>query len=131
MEQSSAGIDIVNLTRRHTPTGVPFVRIAKAVLGVKYDLAIVFIGARRSRNLNNKYRNKDKETNVLSFPLDKNSGEIYLNLNLIEKQVKNFDRKYTNLVAYLFIHGLLHLKGMDHGSTMEKKEEEFLSRFGF
>ena len=86
------------------------------------------------KNLNRKFRNKNKATDVLSFPfytkkeLRKrliNEKEIYLgdviiNLNKIKdkKKLKNFKNELNNL----WIHGLVHLFGHDH-----KKEKDFLA----
>ncbi len=119
---------ITNKTRGSVPS-VFFEKIKDAVLGKKYNLSLVFIGRRRSRNLNFKFRGKDKPTNILSYTLDKNNGEIFLTPEVIKREMKKFGRKYDNFVAFLFIHGLLHLKGFEHGSRMEKAEELYRKRF--
>jgi len=98
---------------------VPFSKIKESVLDNDYELSLVFIGDKLSRKLNRIYRGKDKPTNILSFPITKNSGEIFINLS----RAKPFGP------AYLFIHGLLHLKGMQHGRRMERTEEKFLKEF--
>ena len=54
---------------------------------------------------------KDKPTNILSFPLTKNTGEILLCPAVIKKEVKNFNKTFTELLGFLVIHGMLHLKG--------------------
>jgi ssRNA-specific RNase YbeY (16S rRNA maturation enzyme) len=43
---------------------------------------------------------------------------------------KDFDRSYENFIYFLFIHGCVHLKGYDHGSTMERIEAKFRKEFG-
>jgi probable rRNA maturation factor len=116
-------------TTKSTPPSVPFVKIKNAVLGKNYDLSLVFIGEKKSKKLNFSYRGKNKPTNILSFTLDKNSGEIFITPSVAKKQLKIFNRKYNNFVAFLFIHGLLHLKGMEHGSTMEEAEEKLRKKF--
>ncbi len=118
-------------TTKDTVPAVSFGAIKNAILGTQYELSLVCIGEKRSRRLNRTYRNKDYSTNVLSFPLDKKSGEIFLTLPLIKRQTKKFNKTYTQLVAFLFIHGLLHLKGMEHGSTMERAEKKFCTMFGY
>jgi ssRNA-specific RNase YbeY (16S rRNA maturation enzyme) len=45
-------------------------------------------------------------------------------------EAKKFDREYENFLGFLFIHGLVHLKGYDHGSTMESIEIQFRKQFG-
>lgn len=109
---------------------VLFAPIAEYVLGKKYTLSIVLCGDHLSRRLNKTYRAKDRPTNILSFNLAKNEGEIYLCLPQIRREQKKFDRNFDNLVAFLLIHGLFHLKGMEHGSTMESKEAAAQKAFG-
>ncbi len=125
MEKS---FQITNKTKGTLPK-VPFEKMKNFALGEKYNLSLVFIGKETSKKLNHKYRGKNKETNILSFPLDKKNGEIFINLKLAHKQKENFDRKLANFVAFLFIHGLTHLKGMQHGSKMEKAEEVIRRKF--
>lgn len=105
----------------------PLEPLARAVLGERYDLSVVLCANALSRQLNLKFRGKDKPTNVLSFPIDKNLGELFLNLPLIKQEVPNFDADFQKHFIFLFIHGLLHLKGMDHGSKMEQAEKKFLA----
>ena len=121
-------LSITNTTKGKLPR-LPFVLIKEAVLGKKYELSLVFIGSSKSRSLNRIHRAKDKPTNILSFELSKNSGEIFIDLGLSKKQAKKFDRKEDNFLAFLFIHGLFHLKGFDHGDTMEKAEQKVRSKF--
>jgi probable rRNA maturation factor len=84
------------------------------------------------KNLNNKFRKKNKSTDVLSFPFhsEKNLkkilkkekevylGDIIINLNKVnsKKSLKNFKFEFDKL----WIHGLIHLFGHDH-----KKEKDF------
>ena len=119
---------ITNKTKGKLP-GLPFAQMKDAVMGKKYELSLVFVGEKRSRKLNKEYRQKDKSGNVLSFPLDKKNGEIFICPVRARREMKNFGRKYDNFIAFLFIHGLCHLKGMDHGSTMEKAEEKIRAQF--
>jgi probable rRNA maturation factor len=111
------------------PAGVPFVSIKEKILGVKYELSVSFISAITQRKLNNTYRGKDKSTNILSFPLSKNSGEITFDLTLVKKEAPSFNMTYSEFLKYLFIHGCLHLKGFVHSSTMDKEEKKYLKMF--
>ena len=126
----SENFTITNTTKS-TPPSVPFAKIKNAVLGEKYSLSLVFVGDKKSQTLNNSYRGKNKPTNCLSFSLDKNSGEIFLNLKKATREAKFFDRKFDNFVAFLFIHSCLHLKGYDHSSTMKEAEMKFEKKFQF
>ncbi len=125
----SESFQILNMTKGALPS-VPFAVIKDAILGKKYELSLVFCGNKKSKELNKIYRNKDYTPNVLSFPLDKNSGEIFINPHVAKKEAVKFDKNYKDFVGFLFIHGCLHLKGMEHGSRMEKAEEKFQKKFG-
>ncbi len=123
-----------NLTISKTIKGklpsLPFDLMKEAVLGKDYDLSLVFVADKLSRRLNRERREKDKPTNILSFSLDDSNGEIFINLKLATKQAPEFERDPKNFIAFLFIHGLFHLKGFDHGSRMESKEKEIRKMFG-
>ena len=108
---------------------LPFCRMKDAVLGTTYTLSLVFIGDTRSRALNQTYRGKDTPTDILSFPLSKQDGEIFINLKRARMNAKKHGASETQFLKRLFIHGLLHLKGMEHGSTMDTEETKFLKRF--
>lgn len=110
---------------------MPFALMAEKILGKSYELSILFATKKESQTLNNTYRGKNYPTNVLSFPLSTHSGEIVLHLPTAKKEAKNFDMRYEDFVGFLFIHGLLHLKGFDHGSTMEQRERFWLKKFNF
>jgi rRNA maturation RNase YbeY len=100
-------------------------KLKKDILGKKYSLSIAFISEKKSRAINKKYRKKDKPTNVLAFPLSKTAGEILLCKPVIRKEAKNFDKTFEEFLFYLVIHGMLHLKGMRHGSIMERAENKY------
>lgn len=106
-----------------------FDQIKKAVLGSEYELSLVFCSAKKIQELNKIYRNINKPTDILSFPLSKNSGEILICKSETRKMMKEFGRTYENFLVFLFIHGCVHLKGYDHGAKMEKVEEKFRKLF--
>lgn len=64
---------------------------------------------------------------MLSFPLSKKSGEIFIDLVTANKEAKEFGMSLGEFVKYLFIHACLHLKGMEHGDTMEQAEKKLLN----
>ena len=68
-------------------------------------------------------------TNILAFPLGKEEGEIFIDLKKSRADAPLFERVYSNFVGFLFIHALLHLKGFEHGSKMERKEVSLRNRF--
>lgn len=112
-----------------TPVGVPFVLIKNKILGEKYDLSLSLLTSLKQKQINLKYRNKKETTNILSFPLSKNSGEITIDPIKVKKDAPLFDMTYTQFFKYLFIHGCLHLKGLEHSSTMERQERKYLKIF--
>jgi probable rRNA maturation factor len=99
------------------------------VLGKKYNLSLVFSGDTLMKRLNKKYRKKDYAPNVLSFPIDKEEGEIFISTSVAERESKKFAMSYKSFIGYLFIHGMLHLKGHRHGSKMNRMERELLKSF--
>ncbi len=108
-----------------------FDKIKQDILGKEYSLSVAFVSEKKSREINKKYRNIDKPTNVLSFALHEDAGEIILCKNVIKKELKKFDKTLPELVNFLVVHGMLHLKGFDHGAKMEKMEAKYLSRTKF
>lgn len=108
---------------------LPFAQIKNKILGKKYELNLVFIDEKKIHELNKIYRKVDSPTDILSFPLEKNSGEIFICEKLSKKKAEDFDRKYNNFLAFLFIHGCVHLLGYDHGNIMENLEVKFRKFF--
>ncbi len=123
-------VSITNMTKGNPLKGLPFQLIKDKVLGKKYELSLVFCGPRKSRELNFKFRGKNKPTNVLSFPLSQNSGEIFIAPAVVKKEASKFGKTFNAFIAQLLIHGLFHLKGMEHGGTMEKAEAKIQKYFG-
>ncbi len=119
---------ITNKTNGTLPR-VPFARLKDAILGNDYSLSVAIVPPRESHRLNLTYRGKDKPTNVLSFPYSKTSGELVLDIATSRKQAPDFEMSERTFLMYLVIHGMLHLKGYDHGSIMEREEKKFLKIF--
>lgn len=108
---------------------IPFLSIKEVILGKNYNLSIIFCTPDESRLRNKKYRDKNYSTNILSFPLEKNEGEIYISLSTARADAHKFEMSYKKFLHLLIIHGLLHLKGHAHGSTMKKLEDNYLHKF--
>lgn len=119
-------LTLSSTVKRKPPVSRAFLsRATKIVLGKQYDLTLVFIGKNKSLSLNSRYRNIKKPTDILSFELEKNLGEMYIQPDMAKRKAPLFERSYENYLKFLFIHGLCHLKGMDHGSRMEYQERKF------
>ncbi len=126
----TGSVDIRNTTRSNTPR-IPFEKIAKAILPKTYSLSIVVCGDNLSRRMNREYRKKTYAPNVLSFPIGKIEGEIFLNIRKAEREAKTFGMKTIDRTAHLFVHGCFHLLGYDHGEKMDALEVKVLRKFGF
>lgn len=99
-----------------------FTKIKKDILGSRYDLSVVLVSPTVMRRaMKYKASATKKVSNVLAFPLSKTSGEILI----CKTAAKPFS------VEFLFIHGLLHLKGLKHGCIMERMENRLLKKYGF
>lgn len=99
-----------------------------------FDASLIIVGKRKIRSINRDYRNKDKETDVISFAnidsndydfLDEriNLGDIFINVDRVYSQAKKYEHSEKREFIFLFVHGLLHLLGYDH---MEKNDEEIM-----
>jgi len=121
-------VSITSITKGKVPD-LPFSVIKDSILGKKYELSLVFSDKKTIQKLNIQYRNMDYVPNILSFPYSKQSGEIFIHLPTAKKQAPDFEMEFREYVLFLFIHGCLHLKGMEHSSTMESKEKEILKKY--
>ncbi len=118
----------ISHTTRSYPT-LPYAEMKDAILGKSYMLSLTFVGERKAQSLNKQYRNAAYVPNVLSFPLTKEMGEIFITPKVAAKEAHKYDMTPKGYIGYLFIHGLLHLKGYPHGDTMEKLEKKFTTQF--
>lgn len=87
---------------------------------LKGSISVVIIGDQRMRTLNRIYRGKDNVTDVLSFAEVRDCasepdflGEIFIDLNVIKKQAKQFAPSFRFELAFIVIHGTLHLLGYE------------------
>lgn len=103
--------------------------IKNKALGKRYELSLTLFGDLLSKKINRARKHKNQVANVLSFPLSKQSGEIFINPNSIKQQHRLFNLSEKDYFIYLFIHSCLHLKGMTHGSTMEAVEKRLMKKF--
>jgi len=108
---------------------LPFNAIKNNVLGARYRLEAVFVTPLESQMLNKHYRKKNKPANVLSFPLSAHEGQLIICLAKARREAGSYGRTHTSFIGYLLIHGLLHLKGYRHGSTMESEENRLGAKF--
>ena len=120
--------NFTNRTQSKLPR-LPFLYIKEKILGKEYKLDLSFIPASKQKELNFKFRKINKSTNILSFPLSDKSGEITIDPAKAKKDAPLFEMPYSIFLKYLFIHGCLHLKGLEHSSIMEEEEKKYLKIF--
>ena len=118
----------ITATARSYPR-LPFDAMKDAILGTSYELSLVFVGRDRARSINQTTRTKSYAPNVLSFPLTDGAGEIFITPTVARTEAKKFNMTPTGYIGYLFIHGLLHLKGYDHGASMDRLEATYCKKF--
>lgn len=119
----------LSVTKNGTLPRVPFLAIKEKVLGKSYNLYISFVDETTAKNLNKVHRKKTYVPNTLSFSLSEKTGEIVMCIPAIKKEYKKFGMTYKKYLIFLIIHSMLHLKGFEHGSTMEAKEQYYLAYF--
>ena len=86
-------------------------------------------GAALARKPTRHPRKKTSAANVLSFPLASTEGEIFLNVRAAAREARRLGTNTKKRAALLFVHGLLHLKGLQHGRTMDTREQKILRAF--
>ena len=117
-------------------------KVAKIVLigenKEEAGLSIALVGEGRIKELNKKYRGKNRVTDVLAFngnsKFNLGLGEIVICLSEVKKNAKIFGSTFKKELARVLIHGILHLLGYEHekggGETerMENKQEQYLKQ---
>ena len=103
---------------------------ALEVLGLsKVELSIALVSDAQIKRLNKLYRNKDKPTDVLSFPIGEKVedwfilGDIVISMDTAKRQARELGHSLEEELKRLLVHGLVHLLGYDHelGGEEEKK----------
>ena len=115
----------------------------------KLYINVILTNPEYIKKINKTYRNIDKETDVLSFPMfEKNElenklknkdfknndilGDIIISIEQVEKQAIEYGHSFERELSYMVVHGFYHLMGYDHIKEEEKnimrsKEEKVLS----
>jgi len=104
------------------------------------ELSILLTNDQEIKSLNKNYRNKNKATNTLSFPLISRDekitenifdnfiaiGDIIFSLETIKKEADSQNKKFQHHFTHLLLHSLLHLIGYDHQNDQEAQKMEDL-----
>ena len=137
------------------PTGIRMLvrRCCNAVLQLEKfegpaEISVTFTDNKGIKELNKQYRNKDIETDVLSFPMGENGvydtdmetgakilGDVVISMEKARDQAELFGHSLQREVGYLTAHSVLHLLGYDHMENLEKvrmreKEELIMEQLG-
>ncbi len=99
------------------------------------DVTLRVVGEREGRRLNRTFRKMNRPTNVLSFSYGR-QGDIVLCHRVIAREARAHGKSLRAHYAHLVVHGMLHLRGLDHGdkraaARMELEEIRILRRIGF
>jgi probable rRNA maturation factor len=113
------------------------------------EVSITFCDDEKIRELNKKFRNIDKATDVLSFPLfDEDGldgfvpemecmlGDIVISLERARAQAEEFGHSYEREAAFLAVHSVLHLLGYDHETgeedelDMRRRQSDVMKKIG-
>jgi len=105
----------------------PFLELKNKILGAKYSLTLNILKPAAAKKLNIKTRGQTYTPNTLSLIYTKNSGEIILTPRVIKKDCKKFGHTEKQHTIFLYIHSLLHLKGLEHGDKMDKLTQKYFS----
>ena len=98
------------------------------------NFSIVFIDDEKMHELNKTYRGIDSTTDVLSFAFEDNNklcynirqlGEIFVSIPKMQAQASEYGHSETRELAFLVVHGLLHLLGYDHTKGEAEEKEMF------
>lgn len=104
------------------------------------ELSVTFVDNEGIKEMNSEYRNIDRDTDVLSFPLyeageiEESDGEntplgdIVISLEKAESQAKEYGHSIEREVAFLTVHSVLHLLGYDHELSEDDEKEMFLKQ---
>ena len=138
------------------PTGMRMLirRCCNAVLQMEefegsVEVSVTLVNDKQIKELNAIYRNKDRVTDVLSFPMGENGkydidpttgakilGDIVISMETAIEQAERFGHTLQREVGYLTAHSMLHLLGYDHEDNglqrirMREKEEKVMTLLG-
>jgi len=108
------------------------------------SFSVVIIDNERIHEINKEYRGIDRPTDVISFALEENEeyevkerllGDIYISIDKVYEQAKEYNHSVKRELFFLVTHGFLHLLGYDHMNEKDEKEmfslqEEILDSYG-
>jgi len=112
------------------------IELLESISKTDREIELVMVDDTTMQRINLRQRGVDKTTDVLSFPLNSFAhvplGSIVINSDLAKLEAKKQKHTLKDEIALMFIHGLLHLKGLDHESDegkMRDEEERLIGEF--
>ena len=104
--------------------------------GRRAEVSVTFTDNEKIHALNREYRNVDRPTDVLSFPLSDGEdydtdgdavllGDIVISLERAQTQAEEYGHSFEREVAFLTVHSMLHLLGYDHETSPEDERDMF------
>lgn len=104
--------------------------------GRRAEVSVTFTDNEKIHVLNREYRNVDRPTDVLSFPLSDGEdydtdgdavllGDIVISLERAQTQAEEYGHSFEREVAFLTVHSMLHLLGYDHETSPEDERDMF------
>ena len=129
----------VQVAVRPAPDPSAVVEWATAALeGDAQHLCVRFVDRSEGAGLNRRFRGRGDATNVLSFPADEAGllGDIAICLPVVAEEAREQGKSLDAHCAHMVVHGVLHLRGMDHdddarAARMEAREAALLGTLGF
>ncbi|MBU6214945.1 rRNA maturation RNase YbeY [Patescibacteria group bacterium] len=94
-----------------------------------WELSLAFVGPAKARKLNESLRQKTYVPNVLSYAVGKKSAEIIICPSIAKTEAPAHALSEKDFILYLFIHGVLHIKGWAHGDRMESCERTLMAQY--
>lgn len=125
----------------------------KLNLDDNFEISVTIVDNKKIREVNREYRSIDRVTDVISFAIEDNEedmaiffnedtmpfprllGDIFISLDQTVEQAREYGHSFERELAFLLVHGFLHLNGYDHQSQEEEKEmfalqETILKEYG-
>lgn len=102
-----------------------FLSNALKVAGIKGEVNLLFSDDKYIRDLNKKFRNKDKATDVLTFPAGdiEEGGDIVISYQWVKNRYE--EKKIKRIILKLIIHSILHLRGVHHDYSEKSLKENY------
>jgi probable rRNA maturation factor len=132
-------VDVVTKNKKWTGKEKLVERLAKKLISLvesdAQELSISLVSDRQMKKINLQFRDKNKPTNVLSFPAFDRLflGDIVIAYETLEREAKEQKKKFNDHLTHLILHSILHLLGHDHeeekmAQKMEKLEIKILKQ---